>query len=198
ATLNGYRASCRSNWFPNGVDCEFFQPVREPYDRDLVVFVGKMDYFPNEQGVIDFCRNTWPSIRAARPAARFAVVGSNPTRAVRALDTIDGVTVTGVVDDVRPSLARAAVAVAPLKLARGTQNKVLEAMASGIPVVASKLAARGVDAVAGQHLLVADDPAAFADAVLRVMGDESLRARLASAGRARMLSHHTWDHAMER
>jgi glycosyltransferase involved in cell wall biosynthesis len=106
--------------------------------------------------------------------------------------------VTGAVDDVRPWLARAAVAVAPLKLARGTQNKVLEAMASGIPVVASKLAARGVDAVADEHLLVAGDPQVFADAVLRVMRDESLRARLAVAGRARMLSHHTWGHAMER
>ena len=198
ATLNGFGTSCRTDWFPNGVDCEFFQPVREPYDRDLVVFVGKMDYFPNEQGVIDFCRTTWPSIRAARPGARFAVVGSNPTRAVRALGDIDGVTVTGAVDDVRPSLARAAVAVAPLKLARGTQNKVLEAMASGIPVVASQLAARGVDAVADEHLLVANDPKAFADAVLRIMNDETLRARLAVAGRARMLSHHTWDHAMQR
>jgi glycosyltransferase involved in cell wall biosynthesis len=117
---------------------------------------------------------------------------------VRALAAIDGVTVTGVVDDVRPSLARAAVAVAPLKLARGTQNKVLEAMASGIPVVASQLAARGVDAVADEHLLVANDPKAFADAVLRIMNDETLRARLAVAGRARMLSHHTWDHAMQR
>jgi sugar transferase (PEP-CTERM/EpsH1 system associated) len=198
ATLNGYRASCRSDWFPNGVDCEYFQPAREAYDRDLVVFVGKMDYFPNEQGVIDFCRDTWPSIRAARPAARFAVVGSNPTRAVRALAAIDGVTVTGAVDDVRPWLARAAVAVAPLKLARGTQNKVLEAMAAGIPVVASRLAARGVDAVADEHLLVVDDPDSSAAAVLRIMDDESLRARLAAAGRARMLSHHTWSHAMER
>jgi sugar transferase (PEP-CTERM/EpsH1 system associated) len=198
ATLNGFEASCRSDWFPNGVDCEYFQPSSEPYDRDLVVFVGKMDYFPNEQGVVDFCRHVWPAIRAGRPGARFAVVGSNPTRAVRALSAIRGVTVTGAVDDVRPWLARAAVAVAPLKLARGTQNKVLEAMASGIPVVASRLAARGVDAIADEHLLVADGPAPFADAVLRVMKDETLRARLARDGRARMLSHHTWAHAMER
>jgi sugar transferase (PEP-CTERM/EpsH1 system associated) len=198
ATLDGFGATCRTDWFPNGVDCEYFQPASDPYDRDLVVFVGKMDYFPNEQGVVDFCRHVWPRIRAGRPGARFAVVGSNPTRAVKALAAIDGVTVTGAVDDVRPWLSRAAVAVAPLKLARGTQNKVLEAMACGVPVVASKLAARGVDAVVNDHLLVADGPAAFADAVSSIMNDGALRDRLALAGRARMLSRHTWSHAMER
>ena len=197
-TLDAFHASCRTDWFPNGVDGDYFQPTPGSRDRDLVVFVGKMDYFPNEQGVVDFCRTTWPSIRAARRNARFAIVGSNPTRAVGALAALDGVTVTGAVDDVRPWLARATVAVAPLKLARGTQNKVLEAMASGTPVVASTLAARGVDAKANEHLLVADGPAPFADAVVRLMNDDGLRARLAAAARARMLSHHSWSHAMER
>ncbi|MEO8849416.1 MAG: TIGR03087 family PEP-CTERM/XrtA system glycosyltransferase [Casimicrobiaceae bacterium] len=198
ATLDSYGAAKQTDWFPNGVDCEYFSPGDGQYDPNMIVFVGKMNYFPNEQCMIDFCRDTLPAIRRELPAARLAIVGSNPTRAVRALARLPSVSVTGAVDDVRPYLHRAAVAVAPLEVARGTQNKVLEAMAAGVPVVASALAARGVDAVVGEHLLVGKTPEEFAQAVLSIMRDRTYRTRLAQLGRQRMLSKHTWKHAMER
>jgi len=197
-SLNALGAHCLTDWFPNGVDCQYFAPGTGTHDRNMIVFVGKMNYFPNEQCMIAFCRDTLPVIRVEVPDARLVIVGSNPSRAVRALARQQGVSVTGAVDDVRPYLHRATVAVAPLELARGTQNKVLEAMAAGVPVVASTLAARGVDAVAGEHLLVAGNPVEFASAVVSILRDDRLRANLAARGRDRMLTHHTWAHAMRR
>jgi glycosyltransferase involved in cell wall biosynthesis len=114
------------------------------------------------------------------------------------LGRLPGVEVTGSVADVRPYLHRSAAMVAPLNIARGTQNKILEAMAAGVPVVASRVAAGGVDAVAREHFLVADTPEEHAAAILRVLDDEGERARLAAAGRARMLSHHDWESSMQR
>jgi glycosyltransferase involved in cell wall biosynthesis len=104
--------------------------------------------------------------------------------------------VTGSVPDVRPYVHRAAVAVAPLRIARGTQNKILEAMAMGVPVVTSPIAARGVDAEPGRHLLTASGPAEYAEAVVTLMRDPNARQTYAHAGRARMLSHHQWSHSM--
>jgi sugar transferase (PEP-CTERM/EpsH1 system associated) len=188
----------RVDWFPNGVDTAFFQPSAEPYDGDLVTFVGRMDYFPNEQCMVEFCSGAWPRLRRARPSLRLQIVGAAPTPRVLALGGIEGVTVTGAVPDVRPYVQNSAVTIAPLAIARGTQNKILEAMAMAVPVIASRIAAGGVDAVPGEHLLVADSPEQLCDAVLRVVGDTSERARLAQAGRARMLSHHAWPSAMSR
>jgi glycosyltransferase involved in cell wall biosynthesis len=111
---------------------------------------------------------------------------------------MEGVTVTGSVPDVRPFLHRSAVMVAPLNIARGTQNKILEAMAAGVPVVTSSAAAGGVDAECGAHFLVADSPAEVADALLRIMEDDAERRRLSAAGRNRMLSNHAWDRSMQR
>ena len=146
----------------------------------------------------DFCRDVLPLLKSRAPSVRLQIVGAEPSAAVRRLGTIEGVTVTGSVPDVRPYLARAALTVAPLRIARGTQNKILEAMAMGVPVVASRLAAGGVDAVPGQHLLVADTPGEQCDAILRVLGDVRERARLSQAGRARMLSNHAWPSSMQR
>src|SRR6185369_9044649 len=108
------------------------------------------------------------------------------------------VTVTGTVPDVRPHLGMAAVSVAPLRIARGTQNKILESMAMAVPVVSSKLAARGIDAVPGEHLLTADRPRDYADAVLRLLCDRASRDGLARAARARVLSHHDWGASMRK
>ncbi len=184
--------------FPNGVDLDFFTPGNEPYEEDHICFMGRMDYFPNEQCMVEFCAEVLPRIRQSRPAARLTIVGANPTAAVRKLADIDGVTVTGTVDDVRPYVRRAAVAVAPLAIARGTQNKVLEAMALGTPVVASDLAAAGVDAVPGEHLLAAGTPDGLAEAVVRLLSDPAERSRLAEAGRLRVATCHSWESAMAR
>src|SRR6185369_16591780 len=126
-------------------------------------------------------------LKARRPTIRLQIVGAEPSPAVRKLGTIDGVTVSGSVPDVRPYLRRAALTVAPLRIARGTQNKILEAMAMGVPVVASRRAAGGVDAVPGEHLLTADSPQEQCDAILRLLAQPAERTRLSQAGRERML-----------
>jgi sugar transferase (PEP-CTERM/EpsH1 system associated) len=197
-TLESYNTGVASDWFPNGVDAEYFAPSAEPYDDDTVAFVGRMDYYPNQECMFDFCRKTLPLLQAKRPALKLLIVGADPSPAVRDLQKLPGVTVTGSVPDVRPYLRRAAVMVAPLKIARGTQNKILEAMAAGVPVVTSSAAAGGVDALAGEHFLVADDPERLAEAVLRIVENPAERNRLAAAGRQRMLSHHNWEHSMQR
>jgi sugar transferase (PEP-CTERM/EpsH1 system associated) len=186
------------DWFANGVDHDYFQPASHPYDPEVISFVGRMDYFPNSSSMLDFCADVWPALRRARPGLRLQIVGAAPTSAVRALGRIDGVTVTGSVPDVRPYVQRSALTIAPLKIARGTQNKILESMAMAVPVVASRAAARGVDAVVGQHLLAADTPDELVESILALLSHAGDRKRLADAGRARVLSHHRWTSAMKR
>ena len=157
-----------------------------------------MDYYPNQECMAAFCADVLPRLRARRPDTELAIVGADPPAAVRALGKLAGVTVTGSVSDVRPYLRRAALMVAPLNIARGTQNKILEGMASGVPVVASRVAAAGVDARDDEHFLVATTLEGQAAAILRVLDDSVERARLAQAGRSRVLSHHTWPMAMRR
>lgn len=197
-TLESYRTGVATDWFPNGVDAEFFKPDGEGYDPETISFIGRMDYYPNQECMFDFCERTWPLLRTRRPGMKLLIVGADPSPAVRKLSELPGVTVTGSVPDVRPYVLRSTAMVAPLNIARGTQNKILEAMAMGVPVVSSKVAAAGVDAVAGEHLLVADTPQAYAEAILRIVDDPAERERLACAGRQRMLSHHAWPHSMER
>jgi len=196
-TLESYRTGVATDWFPNGVDGDYFAPTSEPYDADTICFLGRMDYYPNQECMFDFCANVLPRIRARRPETKLLVVGADPSRAVVKLGRLPGVTVTGSVPDVRSYLGRAALTVAPLKIARGTQNKILEAMAAGVPVVASRLAAGGVDAVANDHFLVASTPEEYAQAVLQILDHPAQRQRLSAAGRERMLSHHAWNRSMQ-
>jgi sugar transferase (PEP-CTERM/EpsH1 system associated) len=197
-TLEGFGTGAATDWFPNGVDAGFFSPVDEPYDADTISFIGRMDYYPNQECMARFCEQTWPLLRQRRQAMKLLIVGADPSPAMVKLGELPGVTVTGSVPDVRPFIRSSAAMAAPLAIARGTQNKILEAMAMGVPVVTSSIAAGGVDAEAGTHLLVADTPQATADALLRLVEQPAERARLAQAGRARMLSHHAWPHSMAR
>ncbi|AJA09901.1 group 1 glycosyl transferase [Sphingopyxis fribergensis] len=182
----------------NGIDTDRFDPavMLEPVgvgEGPLAVFTGQMDYRPNIDAVRWFAADILPLIRNRQPQARFAIVGRAPTDEVRALATLPGVTVTGEVPDVRPWLAAADAVVAPLLLARGVQNKLLEAMAMARPVVASAAAAEGVDATPGEHLLVADDTAAMADAVCSLFDDRGTAAKMGQAARARMTVRYGWD-----
>ena len=197
-TLNDYGTGVATDWFPNGVDADFFSPADAPYDTDTISFIGRMDYYPNQECMARFCQQTWPLLRARRPSLKLLIVGADPTPEMRALGDLPGVTVTGSVPDVRPYIRSSALMVAPLAIARGTQNKILEAMAMGVPVVTSRAAAGGVDAEAESHFLVADSADDIAQAVLRIVEDPAERARLAAAGRARMLSHHAWPRSMVR
>jgi hypothetical protein len=197
-TLQGYGTASATDWFPNGVDADYFKPDKNDYDPNTLSFIGRMDYYPNQECMFDFCRNTLPLIQAERPAAKLLIVGADPSPAVMKLGKLPGVTVTGSVPDVRPYVLRSAAMVAPLHIARGTQNKILEAMAMGVPVVTSRIAAGGVDAEDGVHFLVGNGPSAHALACLRLMQDPAERARFASAGRERMLTNHDWQASMRR
>ena len=197
-TLNGYATGVDTDWFPNGVDADFFCPVDEPYDADTISFIGRMDYYPNQECMARFSEQTWPMLKSARPGMKLVIVGADPSPAMRKLGDLPGVTVTGTVPDVRPFIRKSALMVAPLNIARGTQNKILEAMAMGVPVVTSTIAAGGVDAESETHFLVADTPPAYAQAIMRIIDSPAERNRLAMAGRQRMLSHHAWPRSMER
>ena len=197
-TLRGFNVPTSSDWFPNGVDATYFSPTRASYDPNAISFVGRMDYFPNQQAMMFFCNEVLPLIRTRRPAVTLKIIGAEPSREIRRLANRPGVTVTGTVPDVRDHVRESAVSVAPLTIARGTQNKIIECMAMGVPVVSSRAAAGGVDAVPGEHLLVADTPEAYAENILALMTDPRLRQRISDAGRARVESHHNWAASMIR
>ncbi len=182
----------------NGIDTNRFDPAfaLDPVGAGagpLAVFTGQMDYRPNIDAVRWFAADILPLIRQRHPQACFAIVGRAPTDAVRALAKLPGVTVTGEVPDVRPWLAAADAVVAPLLLARGVQNKLLEAMAMARPVVASAAAAEGIDATAGDHLLVASDAAMMAEAVCSLFENRAAATVMGQAARARMIERYGWD-----
>ena len=197
-TLESYGTGAATDWFPNGVDADFFCPTDQAYDTETISFIGRMDYYPNQECMARFCAETWPLLKARRPALKLLIVGADPSPAMRKLGELPGVTVTGSVLDVRPFIRSSALMVAPLNIARGTQNKILEAMAMGVPVVTSRIAAGGVDAQALTHFLVADTPTEYCEAILQVLENPAERQRLAIAGRQRMLSHHAWPQSMHR
>ncbi|MET0246110.1 MAG: TIGR03087 family PEP-CTERM/XrtA system glycosyltransferase [Sphingomonas sp.] len=178
----------------NGIDTDHYDPAARfaPVDRDgpLIVFTGQMDYRPNAEGVAWFAEAILPCIRHAHPGARFAIVGRNPGDAVRALAKRPGVLVTGEVPDVRGWLAAASVVVAPLRLARGIQNKVLEGMAMARPVVASVAAARGIDH--GSTIAVGESGAALAEAVASLLADPARAAELGAAARRQVQARYAW------
>ncbi|MEK7342388.1 MAG: TIGR03087 family PEP-CTERM/XrtA system glycosyltransferase [Pseudomonadota bacterium] len=182
----------------NGVALDTFDPAAafDPVDHGtgpLLVFTGQMDYRPNVEAVDSFARQTLPAIRSLHPNARFAIVGRNPTPQVQALGQLPGAVVTGAVPDVRGWLAAADVVVAPLRIARGVQNKVLEAMAMARPVVASPQAAEGIDARDEAHLLVAASPAEEAAKIVALLADPARAAALGRAARARMEQRYRWS-----
>jgi sugar transferase (PEP-CTERM/EpsH1 system associated) len=179
----------------NGVDLAYFDPTlpfAAPFDTDRLnfVFTGTMDYPPNIDAVVWFAETILPIIRQSAPDARFHIVGSSPAPKVEALAAIEGVVVTGRVPDVRPYLAHATAGVAPMRIARGIQNKVLEAMAMARPVVVTRDALEGIDAAPGLEVLLADTAEGFAAACLRTA--EPAAAAIGQAARHRVLSDYVW------
>jgi sugar transferase (PEP-CTERM/EpsH1 system associated) len=179
----------------NGIDTDFFDPTaafkRIDATGALIVFTGQMDYRPNIEGVTWFVETILPHIRVRHPTARFAIVGRNPTEAVKALAKQPGVMVTGEVADVRGWLAAASVVVAPLKLARGIQNKVLEAMAMERPVVASRAAAEGIDHAG--TIRVGETVGEIAEEVMAVLDNVSAGAAMGREARLRVQARYSWD-----
>jgi len=191
-------AADRVDHVDNGVDLARFDPARRgtsPYGNGppAIVFTGTMDYRPNIEAVSFFAREVMPLLQGR---AGFHIVGNNPAPAVRALAELPGVTVMGPVPDMRPYLGHAAMAVAPLRIARGIQNKVLEAMAMELPVIASPEAFEGVRALPGRDLLVAEGAAAMAQAVMDVL--DGRHVAMGAFARAAVLAGHDWSRTLLR
>ena len=179
---------------PNGIEMAEYTTINgEPSVEDLLTFTGKMDYRPNADAVLWFATQILPRIRQQRPAARFEVVGQKPAAAIARLNGRNGLAVIGAVPDTRPYVARCAVYVAPLRMGGGTRFKLLEAMALGRPVVSTTLGAEGFAVQTGRELLIADHPAAVAQAVLRLLDNPAQAQDLGRAGRAFVQASSDWS-----
>ena len=182
--------------YSNGVDSNYFSPQGEftsPYKagEKALVFTGAMDYWPNIDAVNWFAREIFPQVMASHPDARFYIVGSHPAVQVRKLAELPGITVTGRVEDVRPYLAGAAVVVAPMRIARGIQNKVLEAMAMARPVVVSEAGIEGIEAIDGEDVLVVRQIGDYCCYIEEVLAQK--HQTLGSSARQRVVQDFSWE-----
>ncbi|WP_350281885.1 TIGR03087 family PEP-CTERM/XrtA system glycosyltransferase [Nitrosomonas sp.] len=189
-------AASKTTFFNNGVDTDFFSPQRSysnPYAaaKKVLVFTGAMDYWANIDAVSWFVNSVFSAIRMKQPDVDFYIVGAKPARQVQMLADLPGIYVTGAVEDIRPYLMHAAVAVAPLRIARGIQNKVLEAMAMQKPVVVSMQAMEGIHAISGRELVVAGDARGFAEQILLLL-DSDKQETMGRLARERVLRDYTW------
>lgn len=191
-------ANDQTHVVPNGVDFDYFRPEAVPGSPKpfSCVFVGALDYHANVGGLLWFARDVWPTVTAKLPAATLTVVGRNPSPAVRALSEDPSIRVVANVPDVRPFLAGAAVAVVPLLIARGLQNKVLEAMAMQRPVVATPQALGGIAAVPGIHVLSAKTADQWIESLVNLLSDEAKQQQLGRAGRGFVAAHYDWKGAL--
>jgi len=188
---------CPVRVVPNGVDMEFFQPHRcaetQVSPNGTIVFTAAMDYFPNIDAAQFFCRDIFPRICELFPQVRFDIVGRKPNPKVLRLARLGHVNVTGTVPDVRPYLETASVAVVPLRIARGVQNKILEAMAMGLPVVGTSNAFQGISVCQENGIRIADDPIQFADAVVNFLHDPFLRSACGIRAREFVKKCGSWE-----
>ena len=177
---------------PNGVDLGYFTPLEGEREKSTLVITGKMSYHANETAVVGFVKEAMPRIWAERPDAQLWVVGKDPSRQIRELRS-DRVVITGTVPDIRPFLQRASIAVAPIQYGAGVQNKVLEALACGTPVVATPQAVAGLAVQSGVHVAVGHGMEGLADAVLLLLSNPGQRRFLGKSGRCFVETNHDWS-----
>lgn len=188
---------------PNGIDPDRFDRPRDGSEGSTrMLCVGSMDMWMNQDAVTWFTREILPVIRQRRPEVEFWIVGRDPSREVRELEKVDGVTVTGYVEDLEPHYRRADLFVAPFRMGGGTKIKVLEAMAAGVPVVSTSVGARGLDVRDGEHLRIENGSVGFAEAALDLLDSEDRRRTLATSARERVEKRYSWarlyDEALDR
>lgn len=194
--LYGDRLAAPVSVVPTGVDTAYFGPAQEAVVRPRhLVFLGSMDWLPNEDAVLFFCGEVLPRIREAEPLVTLSIVGRSPTAAVKRLTRERGIDVTGRVDDVRPYLQEAALCIVPLRIGGGTRLKIFEAMAAGKAVVSTTIGAEGLPVEHGTHLRVADDPAQFAQAVVTLLRNPADRRAMERAARSLVAERFDWSAA---
>ena len=177
---------------PNGVDTQLYQPNHEVEEETTIIYTGSMDWFPNEDAAIYFIEEILPIIQTKCQNLKFYVVGQFPTERLKRYGNRPGVVVTGRVDDIKPYFARATVYVVPLRIGGGTRLKILEALAMGKAVVSTSVGAEGLNLTAGDEIMIADEPAKFADGVFQLMEDKSMRRELGENGRRRVKTEYDW------
>jgi sugar transferase (PEP-CTERM/EpsH1 system associated) len=180
---------------PNGVDLAYFTPDSRAARQDATLVVsGKMSYHANVSMVLVLVNEILPLVWERKPEVKLWIVGKDPSNQIKNLAKDPAITVTGTIDDIRPYLRSATIAVAPIQYGAGIQNKVLEAMACGVPVISTSQAISALEAQPGQDLLVADQPAEFAATVLALLDDREQQRKLSAAGRRYVEQHHNWDY----
>jgi sugar transferase (PEP-CTERM/EpsH1 system associated) len=185
---------CRAAIVPNGVDTNIFNKMDEQQEiANRIIFTGTMNYYPNIQAVLFFARECWPRIQAQIPEATWQIVGKSPPPEVAQLAELSGVTVTGAVSDIKPYLAAASVAIAPLLIGSGTRLKILEALAMHKAVVSTSVGCEGLAVETGKHLSVADQPDLFAQEVIDLLHHPEKRVALGNAGRALVEAEYSWE-----
>ena len=177
---------------PNGVDITHYLPDFTTEAPAHLIYIGSMDWYPNEDAVAFFADEVLPRIQEKVPDVRFSIVGGNPSGRVQKLAERDGVVVTGRVPEIKPYFAEATVFVVPLRIGSGTRLKILEALAMGKAIVSTTVGAEGLDLKDGEEIFIADEPIAFADAVTRLLMDSELRRRIGENGRARVERDYDW------
>jgi polysaccharide biosynthesis protein PslH len=177
----------------NGVDLENFNPDGRGRDENSIVFVGQMSYYVNVDSILHFYNHAFPLIQKQNPNVRFSIVGTDPKKSIRNLANNPAVEVTGYVPDIQPYVTRASVFICPMICGSGIQNKLLYAMAMGTPVVTTSIAVQALQVIDGEHLLVADDPQQFADAVTSLLKNKDLQKHLSQNARNYVQEHHNWS-----
>ena len=180
---------------PTGADTEFFQPSSgETETPNSLVFTGSMDWLPNEDGILYFADEIFPLIRRHVPDVTLSIVGRKPSRRVKDLASrVPNIQVTGWVEDVRPYLAKGAVCIVPLRIGGGTRLKIFEAMSMAKAVVSTSIGAEGLPVKNGEHILLADDPASFAETTLQLLGNASQRAQIGQSLRTTTVRRRLWQ-----
>jgi len=186
------------NVVENGVDLDYFKSENNDTEPDSMVFVGTMDWRPNQDAVSYFAQEVFPLIRKNRPDAKVIFVGRKPPQEIKALNDIPGVTVTGSVDDVRPYMQKGAVYVVPLRIGGGTRLKILDAMAMKKAIVSTSVGAEGLEVSEDENILLADTAERFAEQIERLMDDAELRHRMGEDGRQLVEERYGWDRLAER
>lgn len=190
--IKGLSTELNTLTITNGVDMEYFAPDSTLLEADKLVFTGVMGYAPNEDAAIHFVQDIFPLVKAKRPQAQFWIVGSEPSDRIKDLSRISGVHVTGKVEDVRPYVRSAAVFVCPLRVGSGVKNKILAAMAMQKATVATSISIDGLDLADNREVLLADEPQAFAEKVVRLLTDHKAAQELGMNGLARVQSQYSW------